>query len=56
MHDFFSSISHHGYLFLAIVCFAEAIGLPLPAALAILTAAPSRPMETCISTSSSESV
>ncbi|MFZ0359665.1 MAG: VTT domain-containing protein [Terriglobales bacterium] len=38
MHDLFSSISHHGYLFLAIVCFAEAIGLPLPAALAILTA------------------
>ena len=38
MHDLLSSISHHGYLFLAIVCFAEAIGLPLPAALAILTA------------------
>jgi membrane protein DedA with SNARE-associated domain len=33
-----SSISHHGYLFLAIVCFAEAVGLPVPAALAILTA------------------
>jgi membrane protein DedA with SNARE-associated domain len=31
-------ISHHGYLFLAIVCFAEAVGLPLPAALALLTA------------------
>ena len=27
-------IAHHGYLFLAIVCFAEAIGLPVPAALA----------------------
>jgi membrane protein DedA with SNARE-associated domain len=38
VNSFFSSISHHGYLFLAIVCFAEAIGLPLPAALAILTA------------------
>jgi membrane protein DedA with SNARE-associated domain len=32
------SISHHGYIFLAVVCFAEAIGLPVPAALAILTA------------------
>ncbi|MFZ0686187.1 MAG: VTT domain-containing protein [Terriglobales bacterium] len=38
MTDLLSSISRHGYLFLAIVCFAEAIGLPLPAALAILTA------------------
>ena len=33
-----TSISHHGYIFLAIVCFAEAIGLPVPAALAMLTA------------------
>src|SRR5215471_4121752 len=31
-------ISRHGYLFLAVVCLAEAIGLPLPASLAILTA------------------
>ena len=38
MSDLLSSISHHGYLFLAVVCFAEAIGLPLPAALALLTA------------------
>jgi len=38
MNNLLSSISHHGYLFLALVCFAEAIGLPLPAALAILTA------------------
>ncbi len=38
MHNLLSSISHHGYLFLALVCFAEAIGLPVPAALAILTA------------------
>jgi membrane protein DedA with SNARE-associated domain len=38
VHNLVSSISHHGYLFLAIVCFAEAVGLPVPAALAILTA------------------
>src|ERR1700723_4355444 len=38
MTDLLSIISHHGYIFLAVVCFAEAIGLPLPAALAILTA------------------
>src|SRR5271154_1945739 len=38
MSNLLSSISHHGYLFLAVVCFAEAVGLPLPAALAILTA------------------
>ncbi len=38
MSNLLSSISHHGYVFLALVCFAEAIGLPLPAALAILTA------------------
>jgi membrane protein DedA with SNARE-associated domain len=38
MIDLLSIISRHGYLFLAIVCLAEAIGLPLPAALAILTA------------------
>jgi membrane protein DedA with SNARE-associated domain len=38
MNDLLSVISHHGYLFLAVVCFSEAIGLPLPAALAILTA------------------
>ncbi len=38
MTDLLSLISHHGYLLLAIVCFAEAVGLPLPAALAILTA------------------
>jgi len=33
-----SLISHHGYLILAVVCLAEAVGLPLPAALAVLTA------------------
>jgi len=38
MNDLLSSISHHGYLLLAVVCFAEAVGLPLPAALAIVTA------------------
>src|SRR5580692_6550753 len=38
MTDLLSIISHHGYLFLAVICFAEAAGLPLPAALAILTA------------------
>jgi membrane protein DedA with SNARE-associated domain len=38
MTSLLSSISHHGYLLLALVCFAEAVGLPVPAALAILTA------------------
>jgi membrane protein DedA with SNARE-associated domain len=38
MNDLITSISHHGYLLLAALCFAEAIGLPIPAALAILTA------------------
>src|SRR5580692_10232603 len=38
MTDLLSIISRHGYVFLAVVCFAEAVGLPLPAALAILTA------------------
>ena len=38
MTDLLSLISRHGYLFLAIMCLAEALGLPLPAALAILTA------------------
>ena len=38
MDNLLPLISRHGYLFLAAVCLAEAIGLPLPAALAILTA------------------
>jgi len=38
MTDLLSLISHHGYLVLAAVCFAEAVGLPVPAALALLTA------------------
>ena len=33
-----ASLLRHGYALLAAICFAEAIGLPLPAALAILTA------------------
>jgi membrane protein DedA with SNARE-associated domain len=38
MEDLLPLISRHGYLLLAAVCFAEAVGLPLPAALALLTA------------------
>jgi membrane protein DedA with SNARE-associated domain len=38
MDDLLPLIARHGYALLAAVCFAEAIGLPLPAALAILTA------------------
>ena len=38
MDDLLPLISRHGYSLLAAVCFAEAVGLPLPAALAILTA------------------
>ena len=38
MEDWLPLISRHGYGLLAGVCFAEACGLPLPAALAILTA------------------
>jgi membrane protein DedA with SNARE-associated domain len=38
MGDLRTLISHHGYLLLAVVCLAEAIGLPVPAALAMLTA------------------
>ena len=38
MNDLLPLISRHGYALLAAACFAEAIGLPLPAALAILTA------------------
>jgi membrane protein DedA with SNARE-associated domain len=36
--DLLPLISRHGYVLLAAVCFAEAIGLPVPAAIAILTA------------------
>jgi membrane protein DedA with SNARE-associated domain len=38
MEDLLPLLSRHGYSLLAGVCFAEAVGLPLPAALAILTA------------------
>ncbi len=38
MDDLLPLISRHGYLLLAAVCLAEAVGLPLPASLAILTA------------------
>jgi membrane protein DedA with SNARE-associated domain len=38
MNDLRFLISHHGYFLLALVCLAEAVGLPVPAALAILTA------------------
>lgn len=38
MDNLLPLILRHGYIFLAAVCFAEAVGLPLPAALAILTA------------------
>lgn len=38
MDDLLPLISQHGYAVLAALCFIEAIGLPLPAALAILTA------------------
>src|SRR5260370_22500132 len=38
MNDLLSTMSHHGCLFRAAVCLAEAMGFPLPAALAVLTA------------------
>jgi membrane protein DedA with SNARE-associated domain len=38
MDDLLTLISHHGYAVLGAICFAEAIGLPVPAALAMLTA------------------
>src|SRR5271154_546234 len=38
MTDIRLLIVHHGYLLLAVICFAEAVGLPVPAALAMLTA------------------
>jgi membrane protein DedA with SNARE-associated domain len=36
MTDLISSITHHGYLLVASLVFAEAIGLPMPAALALI--------------------
>ncbi len=37
VNDLLPLISRHGYLLLGVLCFAEAVGLPLPAAIAILT-------------------
>jgi membrane protein DedA with SNARE-associated domain len=38
MDDLLAVISHHGYSLLALIVFLEAMGLPLPAALALVTA------------------
>lgn len=38
MDDLLTLISRHGYFLLAAICFGEAIGLPVPAALGLLTA------------------
>jgi membrane protein DedA with SNARE-associated domain len=38
MSDIVSLVSHHGYLLIALVVFLEAIGLPVPAAIALLAA------------------
>src|SRR5256886_5802252 len=38
MHDFLSLIAHHGYAVVFAVVLAEAIGLPVPAAIALLAA------------------
>src|SRR5215831_10076115 len=38
MIDLVQAISHHGYLLLFLVVFAEAVGLPAPAALALIAA------------------
>ena len=38
MNDLLQAISHHGYLLLFLVVFAEAAGLPAPAALALIAA------------------
>jgi membrane protein DedA with SNARE-associated domain len=38
LDDLLPLISRHGYLLLAAFCFAEAVGLPVPAAIALLTA------------------
>jgi membrane protein DedA with SNARE-associated domain len=36
MHDFLSLIAHHGYVIIFAVVFAEAIGMPVPSALALV--------------------
>src|SRR5437762_12550553 len=38
MHDFLSLIAHHGYAVVFVIVLAEAIGLPVPAAIALLAA------------------
>lgn len=38
MNNLFSSIAHHGYLLIFLVVLAESIGLPMPAALALVAA------------------
>jgi len=38
MHDFLSLIAHHGYAVVFLVVLAEAVGLPVPAAIALLAA------------------
>src|ERR1700674_2905247 len=38
MNHLLSTLAHHGYLLLCITVFAEAIGLPVPAALALVAA------------------
>jgi membrane protein DedA with SNARE-associated domain len=38
MNNLLQAISHHGYLLLFLVVFAEAVGLPAPAALALIAA------------------
>ncbi|MDP9158778.1 MAG: VTT domain-containing protein [Acidobacteriota bacterium] len=38
MNNFFALLAHHGYLFIFLAVFAEAIGLPFPAALALVAA------------------
>jgi membrane protein DedA with SNARE-associated domain len=36
MNDFLSLIMHHGYLMICLVVFAEAIGVPVPGAIALV--------------------
>jgi len=38
MNNLLHAVSHHGYLLLFLVVFAEAAGLPAPAALALIAA------------------
>ena len=38
MHDFLSLIAHHGYAVVFVIVLAEALGLPVPAAIALLAA------------------